>query len=240
MQLLVSAASAADAAAALDGGADFIDAKDPAAGALGAVTPHTFASIVAAVGGARPVTAALGDAVSPASVEADARMFAALGATLVKIGISRTATAVDAQAIAVSAVRGARAGRAGTGVVLVAYADMPHAAVSPMALVDVASAAGAAGVLLDTVDKRGPRLTQLATLAWLTEWTGDAHRRSLSVALAGRLLAEDLPIVRRCGADVAGVRGAACEGGRSGRIRAEAVRGLRSMCRTAGDLLTHA
>ena len=240
MQLLVSAATAADAAAALDGGADFIDAKDPAAGALGAVTPHTFASIVAAVGGARPVTAALGDAVSPASVEADARMFAALGAALVKIGLSSPATVADAHAIAASAVRGARAGHPGAAVVLVAYADMPHANVSPVALLDVASAAGAAGVLLDTANKRGPRLTQLATLAWLTEWTAQAHRRSLSVALAGRLRAEDLPIVRRCGADVAGVRGAACEGGRNGRIVAEAVRGLRSVCHTAGDLVTHA
>jgi uncharacterized protein (UPF0264 family) len=236
MQLLVSAATAADAAAALDGGADFIDAKDPSAGALGAVTPHVFASIVAAVGGGRPVTAALGDASSPPSVEADARMFVALGAALVKIGLPGPATVAAAHAIAASAVYGAR----GAGVVLVAYADMPHAAVSPMALLDVASAAGAAGVLLDTANKRGPRLTQLATLAWLTEWTMQAHRRSLSVALAGRLRAEDLPIVRRSGADVAGVRGAACEGGRNGRIVAEAVRGLRSVCHTAPDLVTHA
>ena len=237
MRLLVSAATAADAAAALDGGADLIDAKDPAAGALGAVAPHTFASIVAAVAGARPVTAALGDAASLASVEADARMFAALGATLVKIGLSTAPTVADAHAIAASAVRGA----GGTAVVvLVAYADMPHAAVSPITLLDVASASGAAGVLLDTADKRGPRLTQLATLAWLTEWTAQAHRRSLSVALAGRLRAEDLPIVRRCGADVAGVRGAACEGGRNGYVVAEAVRGLRSVCHIAGDLMTHA
>src|SRR6185503_16376937 len=123
------------------------------------------------------------------------------------------------------------------GVVLVAYADVPHAAVTPIALLDVASASGAAGVLLDTADKRGPRLTELTTLAWLTEWTALAHRRSLSVALAGRLRAEDLPIVRRCGADVAGVRGAACEGGRSGCIVAANVRGLRAACRTAGDLV---
>jgi (5-formylfuran-3-yl)methyl phosphate synthase len=236
MRLLVSAASAADAAAALEGGADLVDAKEPSAGALGAVSPRTFASIVAAVAGARPVTAALGDAASPASVEADARMFAALGATLVKIGLSRAPTVADAHVIAAGAVRGA----GGTaGVVLVAYADMPHAAVSPIALLDVASASGAAGVLLDTVDKRGPRLTQLATLAWLIEWTGQAHRRSLSVALAGRLRAEDLPIVRHSGADVAGVRGAACEGGRNGFITADAVRGLCSVCHTAGDLVTH-
>jgi uncharacterized protein (UPF0264 family) len=238
MRLLVSAASAADAAAALEGGADFIDAKDPMAGALGAVTPDTFVGIVAAVGGTRPVTAALGDAVSTASVEADARMFATLGATLVKIAISGVETVADAHAFAASAVRGARAGCPKASVVLVAYADRPHDTVSPIALLDVASAAGAAGVLLDTADKCGPRLTQLATLAWLTEWIRQAHGRSLSAALAGRLQAEDLPIARCCGADVAGVRGAACEGGRTGRIVAEAVRGLRSACRT-GNLLTH-
>jgi uncharacterized protein (UPF0264 family) len=238
MRLLVSAASAADAAAALEGGADFIDAKDPMAGALGAVTPDTFVGIVAAVGGTRPVTAALGDAVSAASVEADARMFATLGATMVKIAISDAKTLADAHAFAASAVRGARAGCPKASVVLVAYADRPHDTVSPIALLDVASAAGAAGVLLDTADKRGPRLTQLATLAWLTEWTRQAHGRSLSAAVAGRLQAEDLPIARCCGADVAGVRGAACEGGRTGRIVAEAVRGLRSACRT-GNLLTH-
>jgi (5-formylfuran-3-yl)methyl phosphate synthase len=239
MHLLVSAATAEDAAAALDGGADIIDAKDPSAGALGAVTLDVFTRIVTAVGAARPVTAALGDGASPASVEADARMFAALGATLVKIGLSGTLDSDAAHAVATGAVRGARAGRSGAGVVLVAYADRPHARVSPIALLEVASAAGAAGVLLDTADKRGPRLTELATLAWLTEWTGLAHRRSLSVALAGRLQAEDLPIARRSGADVAGVRGAACEGGRSGRIVAARVRGLCTACRIAGDLVTH-
>jgi uncharacterized protein (UPF0264 family) len=240
MRLLVSAASAADAAAALEGGADFIDAKEPSAGALGAVAPATFAAIVAAVGNARPVTAALGDGISTTSVEADARMFATLGAALVKLAISGAETMADAHALAASAVRGARMGRADASVVLVAFADRPHGLVSPMALLDVASAAGAAGVLLDTADKRGPRLTQLATLAWLTEWTGQAHRRSLSAALAGRLQPEDLPIARRSGADVAGVRGAACEGGRNGRVVAEAVRGLRFACRAADDLLTHA
>lgn len=239
MRLLVSAASAEDAAAARDGGADLVDAKDPSAGALGAVTPPVFSQIVEAVGGARPVTAALGDPASASSVEADARMFADLGAALVKIGLSSATSLGDARAVAAGAVRGATAGRSGTAVVLVAYADQPYARVSPMALLDVASAAGAAGVLLDTADKRGPRLTELTTLAWLTEWAARAHRRSLSVALAGRLRAEDLSIVRRCGADVAGVRGAACEGGRSGRVVAARVRDLCSVCRIAGDLVTH-
>jgi uncharacterized protein (UPF0264 family) len=103
--------------------------------------------------------------------------------------------------------------------------------VSPAALLDVAASAGAHGVLLDTADKSGPRLMQLVTPAWLAEWIALAHRRSLVVAVAGRLREEDLALVRGCGADVAGVRGAACEGGRSGRIDAVRVRGLVHSCR---------
>ena len=45
MQLLVSVTDAIEAAAALDGGADIIDAKDPASGALGAVTVDVFRDI---------------------------------------------------------------------------------------------------------------------------------------------------------------------------------------------------
>jgi len=58
VRLLVSVANAADAAAALAGGADFIDAKDPRTGALGAVSLGVLQEIRATVGTARPVTAA--------------------------------------------------------------------------------------------------------------------------------------------------------------------------------------
>jgi uncharacterized protein (UPF0264 family) len=236
MQLLVSAASAADAIAALDGGAAYVDAKAPAAGALGPVTFDVFRVIAAAVGGRRPLTAAMGDASSPASVETDAQMFASLGASLVKLGFDGITVPSDASALADAAVNGAR--RHGAGVVLVAYADRTHEAVSPAALLDVASSAGAAGVLLDTADKRGPRLTELVSPAWLTAWVARAHRRSLTVALAGRLQAGDLPIVRQCGADVAGVRGAACRGGREGVVEAARVRVLLDACTAARDLVT--
>ena len=231
MRLLVSAASVADALAAVDGGADIVDAKDPAAGALGAVRSDVFRDIARAVAGRRPVTAAMGDAVSPASVEADARMFASLGAALIKVGFADATSATAARTLAKAAVAGARNG--GAGVVLVAYADRSHEGVSLATLLDVASSAGAAGVLLDTADKRGPRLTELVLPAALTAWVERAHRQSLTVALAGRLRAGDLPIVRQCGADVAGVRGAACTGGRGGVVEAARVRALVDSC--SGD-----
>jgi uncharacterized protein (UPF0264 family) len=235
MRLLVSAANAADAAAALAGGADYVDAKDPTLGALGAVTLDRFRDIVAAVAGRRAVTAALGDAGSPAAVEAGARAFALAGASMVKVGLDAATSLADAHDRASSAVRAARPG--GASVIVVAYADRPRGGVPPDALLDVASAAGAAGVLLDTADKQGPRLLDLMSPAQLAAWTERAHRRSLTVALAGRLRAEDLPLLQLCGADVAGVRGAACHGGRTGAIDAAAVRQLAASLQAAASTL---
>ena len=67
MRLLVSVASPDDAREAVAGGADIIDAKDPGMGALGAVSLTRLGDIREVVGGARPLTAALGDAVDEAT-----------------------------------------------------------------------------------------------------------------------------------------------------------------------------
>src|SRR5262245_31158474 len=59
-RLLVSVRSAAEAESALAGGCDLLDAKEPAAGPLGAVSPAVLANILAVAGG-HPVSAALGE-----------------------------------------------------------------------------------------------------------------------------------------------------------------------------------
>ena len=65
----------------------------------------------------------------------------------------------------------------------------------------------------------------------LASLVAEAHATGLQVALAGALRAEDLPVVRATGADIAGVRSAACgDGRRSGRLDAVRVRALRSAC----------
>ena len=66
----------------------------------------------------------------------------------------------------------------------------------------------------------------------LAAWVAAGHSRGLTVALAGQLTIDDLSPVLDTGADIAGVRGAACEGGRSSRISAERVNALKAtMCR---------
>ena len=238
MRLLVSVASASEVPAALAGGADVIDAKDPMAGALGVVSVKTLRDIHDAVIGACPLTAALGDASDEAALECAARAFAAAGAALVKVGFAGMTGTKQVAALIAAAVRGARAGSDGSGVVAVAYADWHRAtSLAPDVLAEVADGAGAVGLLLDTFDKDGPGLRGLVSPTVLAAWVAEAHRNRLLVALAGRLTVADLPYVRDAGGDIAGVRGAACDAGRDGRVSAERVRLLRAALRgpPAGD-----
>src|SRR3989442_5255876 len=108
MRLLVSVSSAAEASAALAGGADVIDAKEPLAGALGAVSMEVLREIHAAVAGARIVTAALGDAADEAAIERAAREFVAAGAVLVKVGFAGIASAGRVAALTAAASHGAQ------------------------------------------------------------------------------------------------------------------------------------
>ena len=61
MRLLVSVRSAAEVGEALAGGADIIDAKEPARGGLGAVEPDVLRAIVDRVPAGVPMSVALGD-----------------------------------------------------------------------------------------------------------------------------------------------------------------------------------
>jgi uncharacterized protein (UPF0264 family) len=113
----------------------------------------------------------------------------------------------------------------------VAYADADAAtSVTPPALATIASRGAAHGVLIDTADKRGTGLSGLVTPHALSSWVDAAHDSGLVVALAGKLTSADLSFVDACGADIAGVRGAACEGGRTGHVTADRVRLLRAAC----------
>ena len=122
----------------------------------------------------------------------------------------------------------------GAVVVAGAYADarrVPDAPLAPELLPRVAHAAGVGVCLLDTAIKDGRGLLDWLSPDALTALVDDAHAAGLEVALAGALRAEDLPVVRATGADIAGVRSAACgDDRRSGPLEAARVRALRAAC----------
>lgn len=230
MQLLVSVADPAEARAALHGGADVIDAKDPRRGALGPVPLHRLAAIRAEVAGARPLSAALGDAVSEEAIAVAVRAVGPLAVAFVKVGFAGVTSQVRARRLAAAARRSAGTE---TRLVLVAYADWRQAeGLSPARVLAVAAETGAAGVLLDTAGKRSP-LFALESSRSIGAWIAAAHAAGLFAALAGGLSGLEFATACALGADVVGVRGAACVGGRTGRVSRTRVAALRALAGAA-------
>ena len=202
MRLLVSVASAAEASAALAGGADVIDAKDPLAGALGAVSAEVLHEISrcrrrAASTDRRPGRCGL---TRPRS-STRARVFTAAGASLVKVGFAGIASAARVAALTAAAVRGAKAGGHGNaGVVAVAYADAVRAAsLAPLALVEVAARRRGRGCCCSTRRTRtGPGCERSYQPRALAAWVAEAHGAGLLVALAGKLTSRRSSVRARC------------------------------------------
>jgi uncharacterized protein (UPF0264 family) len=231
LQLLVSVRDLGEVDAALEGGADIIDAKEPAHGALGAVTPDCLRAIDDRVPGEVPLSVALGEAPSAAAVAAT---IAALplrrrrAPVYLKLGLSPGAAANNLGVLFGSAVQAAARHPARPHLIAVEYADWEAHLFSPTHVREAASAAGATGILVDTSTKDGRTLFAWWSETRLRAWIDGAHAGGLSAAVAGSLGAGELARMAGLGADVVGVRGAACAGGRSGAVQADRVRLLRA------------
>ncbi len=245
MRILVSVRDAVEARAAIEGGADIIDAKDPTQGPLGPVALDTLGAIVGAATPLRPVSAALGDltaAITPETFGADTHAMAELGLAFIKVGLDGILDVAAAARVATAFRRSlAGDGDSAPALVLASYADRSApAGLGFWDVLEVAKQSGAAGVLLDTAGKDGLPATaggQDAAPArralfdhiaadTIADWIRAAHVAGLFVALAGSLGVDDLPRARSLEADIVGVRGAACDGGRTGVISADRVREL--------------
>lgn len=221
MRLLVSARSTAEALTAADAGADFIDLKEPAAGALGALPLATIAAVVTALRTrhpGRPVSATVGDfpadAVEP--VLERVRLTADCGVDYVKVGIAP-----------------------GAGPLLQALGDCrwPGSAVVPVFIADagvdesllaLALELPFPALMLDTADKLAGSLLERIDDAALRRFVNRVRAHGRLSGLAGALRTEDLPRLRALGPDFAGFRSAVCQGARSGALDVGLLRQLRA------------
>jgi len=230
VQLLVSVRSSEEVASALAGGADIIDAKEPAAGSLGRVPPDTLTRIRSCVPPDCRFSVALGDVGSAADLSSALLCLARLrhsAPIYLKLGFAGVASPSRIRHLLDLAVRSA-AEFFGIQVIPVAYADAGRAAtVAPGRLLDLVTDSGVAGVLLDTHVKDGRGLLSWLELSDLSDWVAQAQGRGLLAAVAGSLQASDLPLISCTRADVVGVRGAACTGGRNGLVSPTRVALLR-------------
>ena len=219
MRMLVSVRDVAEALAAAQAGADFIDLKDPAAGALGGLGAERIAPIVAALRvrhPALPISATIGD-VAPTQIDEVLRRVAAVaacGVDYVKVGVAPGGEPL------LAALAGCRA-----QVVPVILAD----AGVDMALVEAALALGAfPALMLDTADKLAGSLVERVDPAALFGFVAAVRRRAGLSGLAGALRGVDVPALREIAPDFAGFRSAVCDGPRDGVLDPVRVRALRS------------
>ena len=229
MRLLVSVVDAGEARAAAAAGADIIDVKNPAEGALGAPSPAVIEQVRAAVGSDVPVSAAIGDMPNLPGTAALAALGAARsGATFVKVGLWGVSTDRRRDRAHAHRPRGSARERSWSP----PPTRTPGAWPTPRSPRSCCRAwrtrPGWSVCLLDTAIKDGRGLFDWLTPDELAAFVAEAHALGLQAALAGALRAEDLPAVLASGADIAGVRSAACvDGARSGPLDPARVRALR-------------
>ena len=219
MRLLVSVRDVGEALAAAQAGADFIDLKDPADGALGGLGALRIAPIVAALRAshpALPISATIGD-VAPTQIDEVLRRVAevsACGVDYVKVGVACGGEALLAALADCDAQ-----------VVPVILAD----AGVDMRLVEAALALGAfPALMLDTADKGAGSLVERLEPSALFDFVATVCRHACLSGLAGALRGVDVPALREIAPDFAGFRSAVCDGPRDGRLDPVRVRALRS------------
>jgi len=228
MQLMISVVSSEEASAALSGGAEILDVKNPAEGSLGANFPHIIREIRALAPEAVRVSAAIGDMPHLPGTAA----LAALGAAsckvdYVKVGLLGPKNP-DQAIYLLKAVKQALGEFPDTAIIAAGYADAQRAGtLDPSLLPRIARRAGMAGCLLDTYIKDGRHLFDFLDTNTLHAMAEEMHSSGMLFAIAGSLHAEDLPVARDLGADIVGVRTAVCrDNQRTSRLDPERVRAL--------------
>jgi (5-formylfuran-3-yl)methyl phosphate synthase len=225
-RLLVSVRSLEEARAAVTGGADIVDIKEPAHGPLGRADTAVWESIAKTYTNHYMVTAAAGELVDyfdkPDAIHLLAKLNGRMALT--KLGTSRLARRANwQQEFAHLREKLPCPAR----LVLVGYADDGTGSPAGDELITTTSSHGGQVVMLDTFDKRGPGLMELWNPEQLNQFISQARDANLWVALAGRLSLRQAVEASKIGANVVGVRGAVCDSGdRDALINASRVRDL--------------
>lgn len=208
-RLLVSVRTPIEAERAIRGGADIVDVKDPAQGALGMASPAALAGVARILEASeRYGSCALGEL-----AEWEQRTDFDLPASYVwcKLGLAGCGGRLDWRALWNRVRTGVESQGTVRDWIAVVYADWQQAeAPAPDSLLDFAATEGCAGILLDTWSKTGPGTLDLWSLDRLIQFRMDCHAGNLPFALAGRIDEQQLEQVSIIAPDIVGFRSAAC------------------------------
>jgi uncharacterized protein (UPF0264 family) len=233
-RLLVSVRDVAEAKAALSGGADWIDLKEPLTGPLGAVTVETARAVVDHVADRRPISAALGELVDWPSSPARG-LLDVPGIAAVKLGLASCADCESWSDRWLSAAREIE--KVGKTLVAVVYADWQGTrAPAPDEILALAQQARCQYVLVDTFDKRSGDTLDCLGDAELRGILGSARRASLRTVVAGGITRSKISQLPKNSIDVVAVRGGVCPRDRAGRIEERLVAEFRQALATGWQL----
>jgi uncharacterized protein (UPF0264 family) len=201
-----------EASEAIAGGADIIDVKNPQEGALGANFPWVIKRIREIAPRKIQVSCALGDVPNlPGSISLAALGAASLGVDYIKVGLYGFKTPREAVFLLQNVNKAAKECNPKIKVVATGYADAERiSTLDPMLIPEIASLAQVDLAMIDTAVKDGKNIFNFLAVKQLEKFVDEAHKLGLEAALAGSLRKQDLPVVYGLGADVAGLRGAAC------------------------------
>ena len=212
MKLLISPKNETEAVEAAAGGAGIIDVKNPNEGPLGANFPWIIRRIKQVTPANIEVSCTLGEAPNaPGSMALASLGAASTGVDYIKAGLYGLKTPEKAVYLIRNVIKAAKEYNSAIKVVTSGYADAARVStVDPLLVPKIAHEAQADVAMLDTAIKDGKTLFTFLTKPQLQQFVEAAHSYGLKAALAGSLHKEDLPAVYALGADIAGVRGAAC------------------------------
>lgn len=217
--MLASVRSREEAEIALSRGADIIDCKDPARGALGALPLPRIVDIVAVVNGRRPVSAVVELPHDIAHAQRAFEDVVATGVEFVKFALPVTP---DAEEIITTLAPLATRAR----LVAVFFADLGP----DLDRLPALARARFHGAMLDTAHKGKARLLDAMNIGVLTDFVSRCRALGLASGLAGALEPPDVPRLLVTGANVLGFRGALCaHGDRRGSLDAQATALIRDL-----------
>jgi (5-formylfuran-3-yl)methyl phosphate synthase len=212
LKLLISPKNETEAQEAIAGGADIIDVKNPLEGALGANYPWVIKNIKQLTPKSIEVSCTLGDVPNlPGSISLAALGAATLGVDYVKVGLYGLKTSQQAIFLLQQVNKAAKDFNPHIKVAAAGYADAKKiGTLDPSLIPEIAHQANVDIAMLDTASKDGSNLFDNQTIQQLKTFIDSTHDFGMQAALAGSLRKEDLVVVYGLGADIAGLRGAAC------------------------------
>lgn len=213
-QLLTSVKNVEESLLAMYAGANIIDLKDPAVGALGALSIDLSKQILAALDADILTSATVGEGHS--SIEkltADIKQYAQIGVDVVKISVSELFLNqqffVEIQQLTLRGIK----------LVAVFFADKSI----DLSLLATLQAAGFYGAMMDTQQKARP-LLDVQSMHSLSEFTRMCRDCGLISGLAGSVSKQHINTLLTLKPDFIGMRGGIChEGNRTSSLSREKV-----------------